>query len=858
MSRLDSNIPREVRIIEDYYGGSPNIIGLTASSFGIVGGPGYNLSTNYPPDSTAGFDLLAQFIESAQFLSEHRFEITFLPGPYVTRRFPLPLPTPGYGTTIRLLGAGASVHGTVIATPKTPWTPDENDGPAFMTVSGIGSQVGTFFIDGFLLYNYQVTGVSSAPSFMYGYFQCIQVDPSLSYGIAENFSVGELAAWNFVPGQMWIKGSQTSYGNPAQFGRYRKLWPLPSGALNTGASILKVTGDVGPVVVDWIIADAVSALDDTAIVGTYVGLDRRTGLAITSIDSVTGIITFAQPHFGLTGDGISFPTASGTAWYSFSLDTQYFLVPVTGRTAKLASTLSNANIGVAITGLTGSAGTSTISINAAGFAVATNVASPQLMIGNIHSDYTDAMIHCEFGYVEVHDMYGEEINCAIRCNGSTNVDGEVNFTGQGRLVASNSLHAPKNTVCFDSVNNGRISFPDNIRAISFERVTKGKYVRRTGKRTSQDSLYAVSTIGFTTSAPTTTGDFTSASANVLNISSAAAVAMPVGLWLQDAGVNISASPLTQVQKIFASSAAVAAAGSGYAVNNVITLTDGSTWTVASISGSGVATVTPLEVDVGVRSAPQANPVAQSSVSPAGGSGCTLNLTYTLVMSQTATGTANGATFTYGGQYSLLGDDPFATALAPVSGVIAVGSEVNRWINLPATEKAGTNNALIRGITAFADPGDWIGLRIASNPSDGTLTFINFAAVGNGSSSGIYSDITTGSVLRLPRGARVQLAPVQQYGHNAMWQVLSIRMPVHTDSWTPGSVLTLGNTSHAVTTCYGAKAGDPMPVIIPPGSLGGLISWGNVTADDTVTIYIFNPTTGSITGPAGTWGVQQIR
>ena len=106
-----------------------------------------------------------------------------------------------------------------------------------------------------------------------------------------------------------------------------------------------------------------------------------------------------------------------------------------------------------------------------------------------------------------------------------------------------------------------------------------------------------------------------------------------GLFLSASGipgfVANSLGMLLNTQVFSAVSATVQAAGSGYAVGDIITATGGTAiaqpvYTVASLSGSAVATVTVTYP--GFYTATPSNPVSQGSTSGIG-TGCTLNVTY---------------------------------------------------------------------------------------------------------------------------------------------------------------------------------------------------------------------------------------
>jgi hypothetical protein len=94
-------------------------------------------------------------------------------------------------------------------------------------------------------------------------------------------------------------------------------------------------------------------------------------------------------------------------------------------------------------------------------------------------------------------------------------------------------------------------------------------------------------------------------------------------------------------------ATVSAGGTGYAVGNTIILTGGTfstpvTLTVATLSGSAVATVT--ITNAGVYSSVPSNPVAQGSTS-GGGSGATFNVTWSQGGAGYTNGTYNGVALT---------------------------------------------------------------------------------------------------------------------------------------------------------------------------------------------------------------------
>jgi hypothetical protein len=99
--------------------------------------------------------------------------------------------------------------------------------------------------------------------------------------------------------------------------------------------------------------------------------------------------------------------------------------------------------------------------------------------------------------------------------------------------------------------------------------------------------------------------------------------------------------------IRATSATVSAGGTNYAVGDVLEVQGGSTrckgkFQVATLSGSAVATVTPFE-DGGAYSSTPSNPAATTKVGPSAGtgSGCTLTVTYTSLVGTTGLSVTGG-------------------------------------------------------------------------------------------------------------------------------------------------------------------------------------------------------------------------
>lgn len=99
----------------------------------------------------------------------------------------------------------------------------------------------------------------------------------------------------------------------------------------------------------------------------------------------------------------------------------------------------------------------------------------------------------------------------------------------------------------------------------------------------------------------------------------------------------------------ATAAAVNAGGSGYSLNDVITLAGGTSTTATQLKVTGVSggAVTTVSIQVaGVYSAVPSNPVAQASVAPPGGTSATFNMTWGYITTDLASlnlqGPGNGA------------------------------------------------------------------------------------------------------------------------------------------------------------------------------------------------------------------------
>lgn len=73
---------------------------------------------------------------------------------------------------------------------------------------------------------------------------------------------------------------------------------------------------------------------------------------------------------------------------------------------------------------------------------------------------------------------------------------------------------------------------------------------------------------------------------------------------------------------------------------------------------------------------------------------------------------------------------------------------------------------------------------------------------------------------------------------------------------PSLAAAAGELSSAITVT-GASVGDRVNVF-PPYSTKGVMVFGDVSADDTVTLSFFNPTSAEVALASGTWRVQVIK
>lgn len=167
------------------------------------------------------------------------------------------------------------------------------------------------------------------------------------------------------------------------------------------------------------------------------------------------------------------------------------------------------------------------------------------------------------------------------------------------------------------------------------------------------------------------------------------------------GITATGTPVLGV-----STAAVSAGGTGYGIGDTITLINGTILTVATLSGSAVATVT--VDDPGSVTTLPSNPVAQSS-SSGGGTGASFNLTWT-VTSVTMTNNGIG--------YMSVPSVTFSAGAA--TGTAVLGAALGGYPSVPAFFQqrlalAASNN--FPQTIYFSQPGNYFNYDISTPSQD---------------------------------------------------------------------------------------------------------------------------------------------
>lgn len=144
-----------------------------------------------------------------------------------------------------------------------------------------------------------------------------------------------------------------------------------------------------------------------------------------------------------------------------------------------------------------------------------------------------------------------------------------------------------------------------------------------------------------------------------------------------------------------------------------------------------------------------------------------------------------------------------------------------------------------------------------------VTFRAWSATGNwlqfGNSGNLYlaGADANANLLRIPVGST---ATFTASAVNEGWTLTALRLPTHSASWTVSGNVSANSSVSTTVTCAGARVGDPAPAVSLSVALtAGLILVGEVTATDTVTVRIVNPTAGALAGPTNpTVYVRQTR
>lgn len=112
-------------------------------------------------------------------------------------------------------------------------------------------------------------------------------------------------------------------------------------------------------------------------------------------------------------------------------------------------------------------------------------------------------------------------------------------------------------------------------------------------------------------------------------------------------------------------------------------------------------------------------------------------------------------------------------------------------------------------------------------------------------------------LRRPPGTKELVDPRSiEYWRQAIFDQLSLVATRTVDV----ANIAAGATGSFTVTVSGVRADEGMQVIVglPSAINTGLMVWGNVTADNEVTVYLYNRTGGGIDPPSATYAVRVMR
>lgn len=153
----------------------------------------------------------------------------------------------------------------------------------------------------------------------------------------------------------------------------------------------------------------------------------------------------------------------------------------------------------------------------------------------------------------------------------------------------------------------------------------------------------------------------------------------------------------------------------------------------------------------------------------------------------------------------------------------------------------TGTTVMQNIKAQAK----IGQRFTCNIWSATGSWLDIGIAGNINLLG-KAYLGSPATMRIPVGSSISFICT---AINHGWMLDSLQLPVHTDTWTQSGDISANSSVSKTVTCPGARVGDVAPsTSISVALTAGLILVSEVTATDTVTVRIVNPTTGALAGP----------
>lgn len=167
--------------------------------------------------------------------------------------------------------------------------------------------------------------------------------------------------------------------------------------------------------------------------------------------------------------------------------------------------------------------------------------------------------------------------------------------------------------------------------------------------------------------------------------------------------------------------------------------------------------------------------------------------------------------------------------------VALGQRVNGEYIL------NTGTTVVQHISAQSSVGQRVMFKIWPATGD----WIEFGIAGN---LNLHSKALIGSpaTMRIPVGSFVTFTCTSI---NEGWSLNGLELPVHSASWTLSGDVSANSSVSKTVTCPGARVGDIAPAVSVSAALtAGLILVAEVTATDTVTVRIVNPTAGALAAP----------